>query len=179
VLAAQLLSRFEGATAERRLAGYDPYARVRSDLEEGYAGNVRAGSYKLQADYWRLRADELRALLAVQPAACDAFLRGDGGLGRLAPALEARRQALFTEVLLSSPKEDVARNETGRFMIPGWLIEAAAKRAGLSPDRFVAAMDGKGAPGAQCKARIAILDTALARPAKEAGGFIRQMSEVL
>jgi hypothetical protein len=171
----------------RLVAQWERARAVRSDrasfaeavsaiLRSGYRDNVRGGGYPLQADYWRLFADKLRWVQrSAGAASCDGFIRSEAGL--VLPAdLEAREQALLARALIEPPARPRARSPDTRFAIPVPVFEAGARRAGLPADAFEAALNERSPAEQRCRARIALVEAALAMPQARGAPFLRAMS---
>jgi hypothetical protein len=157
----------------KRFTNPDPETirAIGEDIENAYDRNLRAGDYALQARYWQLRADELRWRRTRRGGTCEDPANGEKA-SDLPPELEARRAALVGDVLFNPARKPVEANRNGRFMSPGWLMEAIAKRSGLGIERLRPALKAQGSLQDRCSANIALIDAALAKGGggREGGG---------
>lgn len=137
----------------------------------------RAGSYQLQSAWWRLERDKLAWLQGRDVAACARLARGERPAITLPIELNNRRnqlriQAIGEPLPLRVPPAAGAR----RFSIPGAAVEIAIRRSGLSDARLARSWLNRGPDSDRCAAGIALIDAALALPARQGRQLLRDMS---
>jgi hypothetical protein len=145
-------------------------------LYDRYRIGVRTGPYDLIAEYRALTRDKAKALLARSAADCDAWFRGNKPRkGAFGADLQAREDKLVARVLMETDGDPPAKTGPRTFSIPPGVYEDAARAAGLSEKKFSAAMMDKGTDAERCRARIALMDTALALPRDKGLKLLREM----
>jgi hypothetical protein len=157
-------------------------ADARTLLQEGARESLRGGGSALQADFWRLRRDELAWLQRADVADCDRSLQGAPVQARMPPEYNARRRELLERALGETPRDPPAplsEDAVYRFVIPEAAMAAAGRSSGLRPDLLDAALNNRATPAARCTARIALIEAALALPERERERLLRDMSRGL
>lgn len=146
---------------------------------------VQAGlgttSLPLLRDYYRLTADRALALRAGSTDSCADYLAGkDYDASKLPASLKDRNRALTAKILLTTkasktPATATSPDERKIFSVPGFIIDKAAKRAGMTRDQLSESMRYQGPAPQQCDGRIAFLETVLAEPDAAVGKLLRAM----
>lgn len=132
-------------------------------------------SYALAAESRRLELDQLKARRAIDPAACVALLVGGEIPSPVRINLFERQQALSQHAVLASRTDIDTTPHATTFTIPGEVMATLGKRTGLPRAALDAALDRRGAPAKICEARIALIEAALALPAKDGLKLLRDM----
>jgi hypothetical protein len=86
-----------------------------------------------------------------------------------------RRDSMVARVLLNLKGVPLPRSESYSFTVPGAVVEAGARRAGLSTERFAAGLRESASPRLRCQVRIGLLQAALALPPKAGLKLLREM----
>lgn len=148
--------------------------RVGGILSKLMARVLRDGDDKLLLDYAAYYEARLRWAERASPEECVTFLEG-GPSGAGPNELHDRRYDLLARAIRTGtpPANDV--KDTGRYTIPPTLLEEAMTRARLDRAAFEAALNREGPQVAICNARIALIDTALARRDKVGIKLLRGM----
>lgn len=164
---AEALMAFWARERERRVTR----SAFAEDLDRFLGARYRKGLHKsdpaLLAEYHRFQIDVAKTLLAADPDACQAFLSGASyawdNRNYLSKTLLDRERAIRARVLLTTDGSagEVAKRST----VPGALVEAAARRARVSPDSMTRSLVFEGPRRDQCVNRIAFGETVLALPA--------------
>lgn len=146
-------------------------------LETGFSDAVRSGGYALQAEYWRLFADQLRWARKTGPEVCGSFLRGDSGSLPFSASLSARSRALVARALLTPTARPLERKPAGyTFSIPGAVADSARARAHMDRETLSRALRDRGTPAQVCDGRIALIEAALDQKKPVAAPLLRNMS---
>lgn len=156
----------------------DDFARRMLDLlTQRYHDQVRLASDAIVADYQTLVLDKGRALRNWGPGQCADFFRGEPVAFRALPGeITSRERALVSRTLLETKEEPPPAGGRKTFSIPGPIFAEAARRARLDPGRMQEALLDRGSPAEICEARIAMLETVLAKPeAPAARRLLREM----
>lgn len=132
-------------------------------------------SYALAAELRRLELDQFKATRALDPAACAGLMSGGEVPSPVRMNLLERQQALSQHAVLASRSDIDTAPRNGTFIIPGAVMATLGKRTGLSREALDAALDRRGPPGRICNTRIALLEAALALPAKDGLKLLRDM----
>lgn len=135
---------------------------------------VHAPRDELEA-YWRIELGRLDAQARVAPTQCAAYIAGTGTPMPLAKQEQDKLQALATRLLLEVPFDQVRPPVPGKYIVPGPIIEKAAKQAKMPVDDIRKALHGKLAGAAACAARSGLIRAVLATPGKDADRLLRQM----
>lgn len=156
-------------------------ARSENDSDDAYIAKVRdlvrermymtALTVKgpVLEDVQRIRADVLRAAQLAGPAQCMAYIR----TRRLAPDVTMGVSVLLRERDLARRMLDArqlgppARVAGGRTSVPSELVAKVVESTGIGDARVRQAMNGRGSDADQCAVTIALIDAALAAPAKD------------
>lgn len=132
-------------------------------------------SYALAAELRRLELDQFKATRALDPVACAALMTGGEMPSSVRMNLFGRQQALSQHAVLASRTDIDSAPETTSFTIPGAVMATLGKRTGLSREALDVALDRRGPPRRICDTRIALLEAALALPAKDGLKLLRDM----
>jgi hypothetical protein len=176
----RLIARWEQARAGTDngvLFGSD----IRTLLEQGMHEGLRYGSFALQRDYWRLRADELIALRTRDPEACVRAMTGEGAVPAPSGSIQMRRREIELRALAEPPRDPDRPGMTPAptFRIPAPIASDAARRSGLPFERLRAAINDRGPAADRCAAEIGLIEAALAAPRRSAAPLLRDMSRGL
>jgi hypothetical protein len=147
-------------------------------LSNLYSAGVLTAGYDTVAEYRRIQAGKARALQKHSPELCDAlFEHGSRPAPALVPVSLLKREAALQRTAMLSIPTLLERPTTTpqTFLISGKVVAAAAKRAGLTPDRFGAAMRSGGTAAERCRAHTALIDVALELPRGEGLVLLRKM----
>lgn len=128
---------------------------------------------QLLVELQQLHLDQARALRLQNIEDCDNFFRGAAIIGKLPDPLIQRHMALAARTLIEVNDRTGAAAKHARFRISGRIIEETAKRAGMSPENLMQALNERGTASDRCNARIALLETALAMPEEEKVDFLQ------
>lgn len=149
---------------------------MRDLLIDRYAAGIRRAPHELLVDLTRLRLDKARLLRVRGWQACDDFFqRGIEPAGWLNADMPGRRQALVARVLLGVDGDPFTKPPGNTFAVAGAIVDAGAKRAGIPRAVFVKAMVAKGTPENRCRTAMALLETALTLPPKQADALLRNL----
>ncbi len=139
----------------------------------------------LLRDYHRLALDRALALRAVSPDVCANYFAGNDYDGSKLPKTMAdRNRAIMARILLatkagpdgkSTPSPQPSAGRTRTFSVPGFIMEKAAARAGMTREQLGQAMRYQGSNAQQCNGRIAFLQTVLAEPDDKVGKLLRTL----
>jgi hypothetical protein len=148
-----------------------------NDVERAYLEGLRSSSYDLQKEYWRLHLVKVKAMRNKGADFCVAYITGVSAapVDILPSDLADRENRLIVDVLTEADfaSEPLVK---GPMMIPGTIVEAAAKRAGMPPAQFGAALGKEADRENRCTAHIALLETILATPKDQAAPLLRELT---
>lgn len=152
-------------------------AAVRRLLDQRYRDGIANASVDLLRERQRYELAEAELVRGLGAKPCAAYLRGDTVQTELPlpPALELQRKALVARMVLETRPTAKPRPARNSFAVPRDVLAASAKRAGMDEDALVRAMRYEGPDEAQCRGRIAFIQTVLALPAKRAEPLLRAM----
>lgn len=181
-LHARLISRWQRARDIN-----DQTSLLDMDLRDIINGTIRAtmrgGSRALQADYWRVAADQLIWLRARDVDSCDRVVGGAALPANLPAAFAERRREIAARALDQEPPADppaeIQPGERSTYRIPGAIFDSAARSAGLAPDDMDAALNGRGTAAQRCTARISLIEAAIRARGAQGTRLLRDMSKVL
>ncbi|WHU04689.1 hypothetical protein [Sphingomonas sp. NIBR02145] len=139
----------------------------------------------LLRDYHRLALDRALALRAVSPDVCANYFAGkDYDGSKLPKNLAERNRAIMARILLatragpdgkSTPSPEPSAGQTKTFNVPGFIMEKASTRAGMTREQLGQAMRYQGSNAQQCNGRIAFMQTVLAEPDDKVGKLLRTL----
>jgi len=139
----------------------------------------------LLRDYHRLALDRALTLRAVNTESCANYFAGkDYDGSKLPKTMAERNRAIMAKVLLATregpdgkatPSPQPSAGETRTFSVPGFIMEKAAARAGMTREQLGQAMRYEGSNAQQCNGRIAFLQTVLAEPDDKVGKLLRTL----
>lgn len=162
-------------------AGDGPLAfhqAMRTLLHTRLTAALRAADHTPLAAYRRVELAQAIAARDRDPGICDTLYSDTGAslpdwlIDRFAPD---RARAAGPVLLAYAGDPPPPATGSTNFTVPGPVVETAAKRAGLSPDRFGASLRDGGTPATRCAARIALLEVALELPPKEGRKLLRSL----
>lgn len=150
---------------------------VRNAIDQWLRNGYSNAAAPLLKDYFRLQI-ETAGGLKQSPEACLAFLKQ--GILPKDPLKTVRyrtaRQKLEARVVLEMGEwRGDTPSTNGRFSIPGGVYEAARKRAGLSDEAMSNALMQKGSAKSQCDAHLALYETVVNLPDRDALKLLRRM----
>lgn len=181
-LYAALMTRWKDAFARK-----DSWTSFANGLIPFLNARIQAGidaaPLPLLRDYNRLTLDRAIALRAHGLDACANYLAGKDYDGSKLPAsLATRNRALRARILLttnagpdgkSTPSPTPTASQRKTFSVPGFIMEKAAIRAGMTREQLGQAMRYQGTNAQQCNGRIAFMETVLAEPDDKVGKLLR------
>lgn len=140
----------------------------RALMERAARGRGRLQGQML-LDQRRLDLDLALALKARNVKLCDEFFRGSPAPPKLiGDDLRARQMALTIHVLMEVDGSPRAPNEAPKsFTLSAEIVRSISQKAGIDPETLGTALGDGGTASQRCRARIALLETALALPAAE------------
>ncbi|MEN3749776.1 hypothetical protein TPR58_21570 [Sphingomonas sp. HF-S3] len=137
--------------------------------------------FEVLSDETRLTLETAKRLGAQDLQQCSDFFSGDLKLpNAIVSEFAPRRYALYARRLLSTGdyrKQAATPKSMERtsFSLPDDVVTTAIRRAGLSRERFFAALTFKGSATDQCTGRIALMETVLELPRKQSEALLRVM----
>lgn len=158
---------------------WDMAADVGQSIDDRYAAVWRKANYRNMTDLELVRLEKARFFRNKGANYCDNYFHGrpDSSVALPSELLkreqEIRLRIVFdtrVEVEPSPPKA----SSTTTFVVPGPVLENAAKRSGLVERTLVKALQDGGTAEERCNARIALHEAALALPQREALNLIRK-----
>ncbi|WP_034156759.1 hypothetical protein [Sphingomonas sp. ERG5] len=153
------------------------FTNARAMLIERYSNGLLQADYDALVLYRRLFLERLKQARAAGSAACEQYLtEGTSPSLQNNLVLSEREQEVIARILLeTNAAPSGAKDEIRHYRVDGAVVTAAAKRAGLSRDRFSEAMLGKGTAKTHCSATIGLLETALKLPKEQGLPLLRNM----
>jgi len=147
-------------------------------MESFYRDALRAAPPAIQSEYWRVKLEELNWLRQWGGRYCDLVVRDQGYANsyRFPESMRDRALAVRVSIWRDVSADPPPRNE--RVSISGPVVEAAARRAHLDERAFAESMRGASTPENNCAAKIALAETALARPPAESARLIRDLTSL-
>lgn len=137
---------------------------VREHLGDRYPRIVGHASHADLVDNAQSRL-AIAHVLRNAPADCANYFQGKA---MTIPAdVDRRRRTVFYRILMDTRGKPDPVNADTMFQIDNSILEKAAKRAGLSVDDLVVALNNRGGAKAICDARIALAELAVELPAKQ------------
>ena len=150
---------------------------MRALLYARLTAGLRVADHAPLAAYRRVELAQMKAARDRGPEICQALYRDTGKplpaelISRFAPD----RARAAGPVLLAYRGDPPTGRARATFDVPGPVVETAAERAGLSPDRLGASLRDGGTAATRCAARIALMETTLELPPKEGLKLLRSM----
>jgi hypothetical protein len=148
---------------------------TRTSLRDRFYAGLKKASYPVISDYRAFQRDEARLAGSRSMYACDDYFRGGALPMSRSPLYDRRLSNMVARGLVEANVAPVARKKPTTFIIPNAAFEDAVKRSGLAEQRFADAMQDKGSADERCKARIALLEAALAMPPRTGLKLLRDM----
>ena len=149
--------------------------RTSTGLRDRFNTGLAEASYPLISDYRSFQRDEARLAGSRSIYACDDYFIKGTLPGSRSPLYRQRLSKMIARGLIETnvapPERDLPRS----FVIPGAAFTDAVKRSGLSKEEFRQAMQGKGSAEMRCKARIGLIEAALALPRNPGLKLLRDM----
>ncbi|WEK02011.1 MAG: hypothetical protein P0Y59_10135 [Candidatus Sphingomonas phytovorans] len=149
--------------------------RTSAGLRDRFQNGLVKASYPLISDYRSFQRDEARLAGSRSIYACDDYFTKGSLPGSRSPLYQQRLSKMMARGLIEMDAEPPEKDIRGSFVIPGTVITDAIKRSGLSGQRFRQAVQGKGSAEERCKARIGLIEAALALPRSPGLKLLRDM----
>lgn len=167
----------------------DSWARFTNGLRPLLNARFQAGlplaPLSLLRESHHVTLDRALALRAISPDACANYMSGkDYDASKLPASLAARDRALMAKVLLATkagpdgksvPVPQPSAGQARTFSVPGFILEKAAARAGMTREQLGGAMRYQGTATQQCNGRIAFMQTMLAEPDDKVAKLLRTL----
>lgn len=147
-------------------------------MEAFYREALRAAPPAIQADYWRLKVEELNWLRPYGGHYCAQVARDMGYANSYRFPQEMRDRSMAIRVAIWRNVREVPPPRGTSTLIPGPIVAAAARRAHLEAHAFDAALRGDGPEENICAAQIGLAETALARPPAESARLVGDMTSL-
>lgn len=145
-------------------------------MENFYRDALRAAPSAIQTEYWRVKIDELNWLRQYGGRFCAQVVRDQGYANSYRFPAELRERAMAVRVSIWRSVSEAPPPHSETVPIPADIAAAAARRAHLEPRAFSTAMRGDGSDETLCAAKIALVETVLARPPAESAHLLRDLT---
>jgi hypothetical protein len=143
-------------------------------LFDRYNRGLERADYGLIAEQRKLDLDETRAALKGGASICARYFERGLPIPLSVPFLQ-RRNALIARTLLETNGDPRRSPAASTYTIPGEVIDEVEKRSGMSRSQFLRGLSKGALPQAHCKARIALLEAALALPPRTSLKMLQEM----
>lgn len=144
-------------------------------LDDVFQASLKGGDAKFVRDHAAYYGSRLRWAARGSMEDCDDLIRGEF-TGPEVASLRTYRGRLLARAMMQTPPPSVPPDQpNGRFSIPDAIFDDARRLSRLEQSDFAEAMRGEGTAAHRCVARIALIDTAGARPGDEATRLLRNM----
>ncbi|WP_155006371.1 hypothetical protein [Sphingomonas hengshuiensis] len=142
-------------------------------LLERFDDQLPDAPYRLRVAFNRVLIQKAQALLAANPAHCDAMMKGQSYPVEEVPEALRDQRALVAQVLLETQVEPRAQLDRRGFSVSPPVMAAITEKAGITRDQLREALLFKADARTNCVARIALMETAVALPQAEGAALLQ------